>query len=73
MRRLEPEVREHIVAKIEQYAGDPTSLANQVTALSGSECLRMRIGAYRVIFRLQGEMPLIMAIKGVLHRIESYD
>ena len=73
MRRLDPQNRERVVDKIEQYADDPASLANQVTALLGSEYLRMRVGAYRVIFRLEHENPVIMAISRVLHRRESYD
>ena len=73
MRRLEPEVRERVIAKIEQYASDPTSLAHQVTALSGRECLRMRIDAYRVIFNVEREDPAIMVIRGVLRRRESSD
>ena len=73
MRRLDPQNRERIVAKIEQYADDPTSLTNQVTALSGSGYLRMRVSVYRVIFRLEHETTVIMAIRRVLHRRESYD
>ncbi len=73
MRRLDPQNRERIVAKIEQYADDPASLTNQVTALSGSEYSRMRVGAYRLIFRLEHEKPAIMAIRRVLHRREAYD
>ena len=73
MRRLDPRDRESILARIEQYAGDPTSPANQLTALSGSEYLRIRVGAYRVIFRLEGATPVIMAIRRVLHRREAYD
>lgn len=73
MRRLDPEDRERVVTRIEQYADDPESLANQVTALSGSGFLRMRVSACRVIFRLEHENPVVMAIKGVLHRRESCD
>ena len=35
MRRLATRDRERIVAKIEQYARDPASLARQVTPLTG--------------------------------------
>ena len=73
MRRLDPEDRERVVTRIEQYADDPESIANQVTALSGSECLRMRVSACRVIFRLEHENPVVMAIRGVLQRRESCD
>ena len=72
MRRLDPQDRERIVAKVEQYADEPALITDQVTVLSGSECLRMRVGAYRVIFRLERENPMVMAIRGVLHRREAH-
>ena len=73
MRRLDPQNRERVVDKIEQYADDPASLTNQVTALLGSEYLRMRVGLCRVIFKLEHENPVAMAIRGVLHRREAHD
>ncbi len=74
MRRLAPRDRERILAKIEQYAEDPASLANQVIALSGSQYWRMRVGRYRVIFNnVEHGKTAIMAIQRVLHRRESYD
>jgi mRNA interferase RelE/StbE len=36
-------------AKIDQYAIDPDSLANNVKALVGSDYIRLRVGGYRVI------------------------
>jgi mRNA interferase RelE/StbE len=39
-----------IVAKIEQYAKEPSSLAAQVTILRGREGFRLRVGDWRVIF-----------------------
>ena len=50
MRRLPTRDRERIVAKIEQYARDPASLARQVTPLTGSDYQHLRVGSYRVIF-----------------------
>ncbi|WP_214474438.1 type II toxin-antitoxin system RelE/ParE family toxin [Mesorhizobium sp. dw_380] len=41
---------ERILAKIEGYAGDPSSLANMVKDLQGSTALRLRVGDYRVVF-----------------------
>ena len=38
-----------IVAKVEDYAADPASQANNVTALKGREGIRLRIGDWRVI------------------------
>jgi mRNA interferase RelE/StbE len=39
-----------IVAKVDDYATDPGSLANKVTKLVGSEEMRLRVGDYRVVF-----------------------
>lgn len=38
-----------IRAKIDQYAADPASLANNIKALVGSDYTRLRVGNYRVI------------------------
>lgn len=38
-----------IRAKIDQYAAEPESLANNVTQLVGSDRLRLRVGDWRVI------------------------
>ena len=39
-----------IKAKVEQYAIDPETLANNVTELVGREGKRLRIGDFRVLF-----------------------
>ena len=38
-----------IVGKIEAYATDPASQANNVTALQGRDAIRLRVGEWRVI------------------------
>lgn len=53
MRSLTIQDRERVVTKIEQYAADPASLANQVSMLTGSPHRRMRVGNYRVIFTVE--------------------
>ena len=73
MRRLTARDRQRIVAKVEQYASDPNSLAAQVIALTGSEYRRLRIGAYRVIFGIEDSEPAIMVVLRVRHRREAYD
>ena len=40
-----------ITAKIEEYARNPDALANVVTEMVGKDYLRMRVGAFRVLFR----------------------
>jgi mRNA interferase RelE/StbE len=39
-----------IKAKIEQYAADPSALANNVTELVGRNGKRLRVGDFRVLF-----------------------
>jgi mRNA interferase RelE/StbE len=39
-----------IRAKIDQYAADPASLANNVIQLTGSTAKRLRIASFRVLF-----------------------
>lgn len=58
-------------AKIEQYAAEPASLANNVKALKGATgnfCLR--IGDWRVIFSETGE---VIAVIKVASRGGAYD
>jgi len=38
-----------IVAKVEEYAANPASQANNVVALKGREGVRLRVGDWRVI------------------------
>lgn len=71
--RLPGEARRRIVAKVEQYAADPASLAHQVKALAGSDSLRLRVGDYRVIFAIEGGALSVMLVLRVRHRREAYD
>ena len=72
MRRLSARVRDRIIAKIEQFAGDPMSLANQVVTLTDSSYRRMRVGNYRVLFRIEPDTVAVMVILRVRHRREAY-
>ena len=72
MRRLSQRDRERIVAKIEQYASDPASLARQVSPLTGSEYSRLRVGSHRVIFVVERGEDTVMVILRVRHRREAY-
>jgi mRNA interferase RelE/StbE len=51
-----------IHAKIEQYAANPESQANNVKKLQGRVGYRMRVGDWRVIFRQDGDVMTIAAI-----------
>ena len=48
--------------KIEQLARDPDSLKNNVTRLVGTKESRLRIGDWRVIYRVDGDNLLIIKI-----------
>ena len=63
--------RELIIAKIEQYAAAPASLARQVIMLTGSQYRRLRVGNYRVIFNIEHDETMI--VLRVRHRREAYD
>ena len=73
MRRLAAQDRERIIAKVEQLAENPASLARQVTALAGSEYRRLRVGHHRVIFTTQHGQPPTLVVLRVRHRREAYD
>ena len=73
MRRLSPRNRELVIDKIEQYAEDPESLANQVISLVNSRYLRLRVGDYRVTFSIENGAVAILLILRVRHRREAYD
>ncbi len=73
-RRLAARDRERVIAKIEQYAEDPTSLARQVIALTGGYNKRLRVGSYRVIFMVEqhGDTTTMVVLR-VQHRSKVYD
>ncbi len=73
MRRLSTRDRERIVAKIEQYAQDPSALARQVMPLTGSGYRRLRVGSDRVIFVVEHRDPPVMVVLRVRHRREAYE
>ena len=68
------QARDTILAKIEQYAADPASLANNVKALQGRNEYRLRIGDYRVLFIILEDGTItIMQVTAVRHRSKAYD
>ena len=73
MRRLAGSQRRRIVAKVEQYAEDPASLANQVIQLAGGSYRRLRVGDYRVLFTTERGTTVVMVVTRVRHRREAYD
>lgn len=71
LKAIEAKTRDRIIAKIVQYAADPATQANNVKHLTGSPFHRLRVGDYRVIFSLDGEIT-IMTIIRIRHRREAY-
>ena len=49
LRRMPANTSARIVGKIQAYATDPASQANNVTALQGRDAIRLRVGDWRVI------------------------
>ena len=73
MRRIAPPDQQRIIARIEQYAADPESLANQVITLATSRYRRLRVGDHRVIFDIERGEASAMVVLRVRHRREAYD
>lgn len=69
--RMPTNVAKLIRSKVEQYAGEPVSLANNVKALQGRpERLRLRVGDWRVLFSDDGA---VISIIRVAPRGDAYD
>ncbi len=49
LRSMPANTSARIVSKVEAYAADPASQANNVKALKGSDDIRLRVGDWRVI------------------------
>lgn len=60
--RMQPKVAQRIRDKVEQFAADPGSQANNVKALHGSPYIRLRVGDWRVIMNDQGIVLLVLEI-----------
>ena len=69
--RLPADVSRKIRLKIEQYAAEPESLANNVKALRGEPgVLRLRVGDWRVLFTEEG---VVVAVIKIAPRGDAYD
>lgn len=61
--RMPANVAARIRAKIEQYAADPESLANNVKALQNAEAgFRLRVGDWRILFDEAGNVIAVIKI-----------
>lgn len=62
LRRMPANTAMLIRSKIEAYATDPASQANNVKSLKGREGIRLRVGAWRVIMDDQGNVLAVLDI-----------
>lgn len=62
LRRMPANTVALIRSKIEAYAGDPASQANNVKAIKGREGVRLRVGDWRVIMDDQGNVLAVLEI-----------
>jgi mRNA interferase RelE/StbE len=60
--RMPKNLSKRIVGKVEQYATDPQSQANNVKALVGSPYIRLRVGDWRVIMDDRGNVLAVLEI-----------
>ncbi len=60
--RMPANEAKRIRKKIEAYAEDPASQANNVVRLKGRNGFRLRVGDWRVIFDKQGNVMAILAV-----------
>ena len=57
-----------VIGKMEQFAEDPQSLANNVKTLQGRDAIRLRVGNWRVIM----QNGVILDILAIGNRSEIY-
>ena len=62
LRRIAADMAQRIIAKIEQYAEEPESQANNVEALKGREGFRLRVGDWRIIMNDDGVVLAVLEI-----------
>ncbi|MFM9897344.1 type II toxin-antitoxin system RelE family toxin [Sphingorhabdus sp.] len=62
LRRMPADTAQRIIAKIEQYAQEPETQVNNVTALKGREGIRLRVGDWRVIMNDDGVVLAVLEI-----------
>ena len=62
LRKMPVDVAKRIIGKIEQYATDPASQANNVTVLKGRDGIRLRVGDWRVIMSDDGVVLAVLDI-----------
>jgi mRNA interferase RelE/StbE len=62
LRRMPANLSRRIMGKIDQFASDPRSQANNVKALKGSTFIRLRVGDWRVIMDDKGSVVAVLEV-----------
>lgn len=60
--RMPANTSKRIRAKVDEYAADPASQANNVKALKGREGIRLRVGDWRVVMNDAGVILDVLEI-----------
>lgn len=61
LRKMPTNTARRIVGKIDAYAVNPASQANNVKALKGTDAIRLRVGDWRVLM-IEGEVIDVIKI-----------
>jgi mRNA interferase RelE/StbE len=70
LRKLPRDAQQRVVRAIEQLGRDPHPQG--VKALQGVDALRLRVGAYRVLYRVEDEALVVLVLR-LGHRRDVYD
>jgi len=62
LKRMPRNVAQRVMEKVNQYARDPASQANNTKALTGSDLVRLRVGDGRVIMDDNGIVLAVLKI-----------
>ena len=71
LRQMPANEARRIRSKIEAYAADPASQANHVAKLQGRDGYRLRVGDWRVIYRVDDKLNSVF-VASIAHRREAY-
>lgn len=66
---LQPSLRERAIRRLDAYAETPDAPHHDVIHLVGTEEYRLRVGDWRVVFRIRGDRLEVLRIG---HRREVY-
>ncbi|HLF53851.1 MAG TPA: type II toxin-antitoxin system RelE/ParE family toxin [Candidatus Nanoarchaeia archaeon] len=68
LNKLEASISQRIFKKVDELADNPFS--KDIKRLKGSDHFRLRVGDYRVIFSIEGNLIIILKVG---HRKHIYD